>query len=142
MPYSDEITPKETEAEGQNLAVLAESLYVANLLILPLLAFLVLVFVFITRHHDAAPLAKSHLEQTVSASLIFGFLMILIFGLIFILNLEGMTDTTLWIIGVILFTIIHAAMVLFGVIGLAKAMAGKTWPYPVLGRTFLSRLLK
>ena len=35
---------------------------------------------------------------------------------------------------VIVFTIIHATMVLFGVLGLAKAMSGKCWRYPVFGK--------
>jgi len=45
MPHSDEhasddINTHDQIVDGQGLAVLAESLYVANLLILPLLAFL------------------------------------------------------------------------------------------------------
>jgi len=51
-----------------------------------------------------------------------------------LLKMWGLEDVTVWMIVVIVFTIIHATMVLLGVLGLAKAMAGKCWRYPVFGR--------
>jgi uncharacterized membrane protein len=35
---------------------------------------------------------------------------------------------------VLAFTIMHASMVLLGVVGLAKALSGKCWRYPVFGK--------
>ncbi len=134
MPHSDERPGDEPGAAGQGLAVLAESLYVANLLILPFLAFAILVIVYLTKRALAPPLAKSHLDQTVFASIGIAVMFIVCAGTIFGLRTWGLEDVAIWVIVVIVFTIIHATMVLLGVLGLAKAMAGKCWRYPVFGR--------
>lgn len=134
MPHSDNLTQDETGVEGQSLAVLAESLYVANLLILPFAAFFLLVIIFLKKHDKASALAKSHLEQTLSASIAIAFMFTAAAGVVMLLKMWGLEDVAVWMLVVILFTIIHASMVLFGVFGLAKAMAGKCWRYPVFGR--------
>jgi len=135
MSHSDEQNPDQHEVDGQSLAVLAESLYVANLLILPFLAFIILAFIFLKRHGSAPPLAQSHLEQTMSASIGIAIMFIVCAGIIMLLKLWGLEDVSVWVVIVIVFTILHATMVLFGVLGLAKAMAGKCWRYPVFGRS-------
>jgi hypothetical protein len=38
-----------------------------------------------------------------------------------------------WVIVVIYFTCVHSTLILLGMVGLAKAMAGKPWVYPVIG---------
>ena len=135
MPHSDENPPVEEQAvEGQSLAVVAESLYVANLLILPFIAFFVLVYIFIKQHGSAPPLARSHLEQTLSASISIAIMFFACAMIILLLRAWGLEDVSIWMIVVIVFTIIHATMVLFGVLGLAKAMSGKCWRYPVFGK--------
>ena len=135
MPHSDENPPVEEQAvEGQSLAVVAESLYVANLLILPFIAFFVLVYIFIKQHGSAPPLARSHLEQTLSASISIAIMFLACAMIILLLRAWGLEDVSIWMIVVIVFTIIHATMVLFGVLGLAKAMSGKCWRYPVFGK--------
>ena len=133
MPPSDDQTIDEPGVPGQSLAVLAESLYVANLLILPFLAFLVLAIVFLKQHSTAPPLARSHMQQTVSASIGIVLMFFVCAGIIVYLRSQGLDDVGVWMIVVIVFTVIHATMVLFGVLGLAKAMAGKCWRYPVFG---------
>jgi uncharacterized membrane protein len=135
MPHSDENPPVEEQAvEGQSLAVVAESLYVANLLILPFIAFFVLVYIFIKQHGSAPPLARAHLEQTLSASISIAIMFFACAMIIMLLRAWGLEDVSIWMIVVIVFTIIHATMVLFGVLGLAKAMSGKCWRYPVFGK--------
>jgi len=134
MSPSDENDLDEDEVDGQGLAVLAESLYVANLLILPFLAFFILGFIFLKNHGAAPPLAKSHLEQTLFASFGIAILFIACACIIMLLKMWGLEDVTIWMIVVTVFTIIHATMVLFGVLGLAKAMAGKCWRYPLFGK--------
>ena len=134
MPHSDNQAQDETGTEGQSLAVLAESLYVANLLILPFAAFIVLLIIFLKKHRDAPAMAQSHLEQTLSASIAIAVMFVAAAAIVLLLKMWGLEDVAVWIIVVILFTIIHATMVLFGVLGLAKAMAGKCWRYPLFGR--------
>ena len=53
---------------------------------------------------------------------------------ILLLKSAGMENVGLWIIIVLSFTLLHASMVLLGVLGLAKAMAGKGWRFPLVGR--------
>ena len=59
----------EPAVPGLGLAVLAEVLYLVNLLLLPGLAFLALVAVYFRGIRHAPPLAACHLRQTLSASL-------------------------------------------------------------------------
>jgi uncharacterized membrane protein len=133
MPHWDNQAQDETGIEGQSLAVVAESLYVANLLILPFVAFIVLCVIFLKKHRKAPALAKSHLEQTMSASIGIAVMFFAASVIVLLLKMWGLEDVAVWMIVVIVFTIIHATMVLFGVLGLAKAMAGKCWRYPVFG---------
>jgi uncharacterized membrane protein len=131
MPYSDDQNDTGNSIDGQQLAILAESLYVANLLIIPFLGFIILGFVFLKKHGSAPPLAQSHLEQTIAASIGIAIMFIAFAGIIMLLRMWGLEAVGVWMIVVIVFTIIHATMVLFGVLGLARAMAGKCWRYPV-----------
>jgi uncharacterized membrane protein len=133
MPYSDDQNDTGNSIDGQQLAILAESLYVANLLIIPFLGFIILGFVFLKKHGSAPPLAQSHLEQTIAASIGIAIMFIAFAGIIMLLRMWGLEAVGVWMIVVIVFTIIHATMVLFGVLGLARAMAGKCWRYPVFG---------
>lgn len=133
MPYSDDQNDTGNSIDGQQLAILAESLYVANLLIIPFLGFIILGFVFLKKHGTAPPLAQSHLEQTIAASIGIAVMFIAFAGIIMLLRMWGLEAVGVWMIVVIVFTIIHATMVLFGVLGLARAMAGKCWRYPVFG---------
>ena len=137
MPHSESNTPAsqgESKMDGKDFAVLVESLYVANLLILPVLAFIILALIFLKKHGSLPALADSHLEQTMSASIWIGVFFLIAALTVMLMNLVGIEDVTLWIIAIITFTIIHATMVLFGVFGLAKALAGKCWRYPLVGK--------
>jgi hypothetical protein len=126
--------PSETEREvpGQTLATAAEALYLANLLILPVLAFLILLRLFVKHRLRAPPLARCHLRQTVSASLWAGVLLIAANLLIVVLG--GYDAPYTWVIVVLYFTTAHASLVILGALGLARAMAGKPYVYPLIGR--------
>ncbi len=72
MPRSaeeDREEPIEPQLPGVGLAVLAEALYLANLLALPGIAFLVLGALYLRRNENRPPLAVAHLAQTFFASL-------------------------------------------------------------------------
>ena len=119
---------------GKNLAVAAESLYVANLLILPFIAFVALLLLYLKHNGKAPPLAQSHLDQTLRTSLWIGVIFTTAASIVVLLRMQGMEDVTLWMIVVLAFTIMHASMVLLGVVGLAKALSGKCWRYPLFGK--------
>ncbi|MEA2093776.1 MAG: hypothetical protein U9P11_04345 [Pseudomonadota bacterium] len=125
---------KDVKVDGQDFAVLVESLYVANLLILPVLSFIILVLLFLKKHGSLPPLANSHLEQTISAGFLTAVMLFVATLTIMMMRLVGVEDIALWLIAIILFTIVYAAMLLLGIVGLAKALSGKCWSYPVVGR--------
>lgn len=138
MPDLENKPRNDGPVAGQDFAILAESLYIANLLILPVIAFVVLVFLFLKKHGTLPPLAESHLEQTISAGIWTAVIFFVASMTIMMMSLLGVEDVTLWVIVVILFTIMHATMVLLGVLGLAKALSGKCWRYPVVGKPLRS----
>ena len=124
--------PEAEPVAGPDLAVLAESLYLANLLLLPGLAFLVLLYLYRRHRHSGPALAVCHLRQTLSASLWAGALLFLVNGLI--LWLGGYRGITAWVLVILYFTVCHSALVLLGMFGLVKAMAGQCFRYPLVGR--------
>jgi uncharacterized Tic20 family protein len=137
MQRSESNPPVKQDAgkiDDRDFAVLVESLYVANLLILPVLAFIILALLFIKRHGSLTALADAHLEQTMSASIWTGVIFLIAALTVMLMKLMGVEDVTIWVIAIITFTIIHATMVLLGIIGLAKALAGKCWRYPLIGK--------
>jgi uncharacterized Tic20 family protein len=112
------------------LATAAEILYLANLLILPGVAVLILV-VLAWRKRQAGPLAAAHLDQAVRASLWAGLLLVGVNALI--LWVAGLTAAG-WAAVILCFTVCHATLVLLGVVGLVKAMNGQCWRFPLIGR--------
>ena len=120
----------ELQAPGQNLAIAAQSLYLANLLILPGIAFLGLLWLWKT-NADAAPLARNHLRQTVFVSL-WGALLLAVLSTAFI-ALGGLHSAWTWVAVILYFTCIHSTLVLFGMFGLARAMAGRSFRFPLIG---------
>jgi O-antigen ligase len=116
---------------GQRLAVAAEALYLANLMLAPGLAFLAIAWLWRQRD-EATPLARCHLEQTFFVSLWGGVLLVLASAAILLLG--GLDWSWTWIAVILYFTCVHSTLIVFGVVGLAKALAGKAYVYPLIGR--------
>jgi len=127
-----ESTPAESVVPGLGLAVVAEVLYLVNLLLLPGLAFIALLAVYFRSIKRVPPLAACHLRQTLSASLWAGGLLLV--ANLAILSLGGYRSPHTWMVMIIYFTTCHSTLVLLGVMGLAKAMAGQCFRYPLVGR--------
>jgi uncharacterized Tic20 family protein len=133
MPASEpDRQQPEAEVPGQGLAVAAEILYLVNLLLLPGIAFVALVAVYFRKIRRAPALAACHLRQTLSASLWAGGLLLVANASILLLG--GYRSPNTWMVVIIYFTTCHATLVLLGVMGLAKAMAGQCYRYPLVGR--------
>ena len=119
------------QQQGQSLAVTAEALYLTNLLALPGIAFVILLWLF-WRHRNSAPtLARCHLRQTVVASIWAGVMLVVVNVLIILLG--GYTAASTWVVVILYFTTVHATLVLLGTLGLARAMAGKHYHYVLVG---------
>ena len=123
-PYSD-------EPPGAMLAIAAESLYLANLLLIPGIAFLILLVLYFKHHGETPPLALCHLEQTFSASLWAGVLLVIVN--LFIILLGGYDGPYTWLLVILYFTVCHSTLILLGMLGLAKALAGRCFRYPLIG---------
>lgn len=128
MPHSE----NEGDAPGQTLAVTAEALYIANLLVAPGLSFLILLKLYFKHRASAPLLAVCHLKQTISASIWAGVLLVIANIAIFLLG--GYTSANTWTVVIVYFTTCHSTLVLLGILGLAKAMAGQNFVYPLVGQ--------
>jgi hypothetical protein len=127
---ADRQPPDERLPAGQSLAVTAQALFLVNLLLAPGIAFVAL-FWLRRRHPAAPPLARNHLEQTFWVSL-WGGLLIVVLSAAFLL-LGGLQWAWTWVVVILYFTCIHSTLVLCGMFGLARAMAGRTFRFPLIG---------
>ena len=132
MPVSPEPPAVDEESPpGQGLAIAAESLYLVNLLLLPGLAFLALLWLYLRHRDDAPALACGHLRQTLSASLWAGILLVI--ANLTIIVLGGYDAAWTWVIVILYFTTVHTTLVVLGTLGLARALAGQPVRYPLVG---------
>jgi len=125
MPHSAE------KSEGGGTAIAAEALFLVNLLLLPGIGFVLLLWLWWRHREDSAPLARAHLSQAVSGSIWAGSLLIVANALILLLG--GYQGPQVWVVLIIYFTVCHSMLVLCGAFGLAKAMSGQCWRYPLVG---------
>lgn len=112
-------------------AVQAEALYLINLLLMPGLAFVGLLWLARRHTGSANQLTRCHMKQTIVASLWAGALLTVVS--LAIVFLGGLHTPATWVLLILYFTCCHAVLVLFGVLGLARAMAGQVFIYPLIG---------
>jgi len=116
---------------GPTIAVVAESLFLANLMIIPVLGFILMVWLWRKHRHDESPVVRNHLEQTVFSSIWGGAILVGVSIAVFVMG--GFDNPISWVVGVLYFVCVHAALILLGVIGLNRAILGQKWRYPILG---------
>ena len=121
------------EIPGRRLAIAGEALYLANLLLAPGLAFVAIAILW-RRHRQAPLLARNHLRQAFLVSLWGGLLIVAVSAalLVFVDS-----DGARWTAVILYFTCIHSTLVLFGIVGLARAMAGQNFRFPLIGPRLL-----
>jgi len=123
--------PLSVDDGGQRLAVVAETLYLANLTLAPVLGFILLLWLYVRRAPQASKLARCHLRQGISGSLWAGVLLILLNAVILLLG--GYHSRYTLITLALYFFSCHSVLILLGMVGLAKALAGKPFVYPLIG---------
>lgn len=131
MPRSDADTGFDEKIPGQNLAVIAEALFLANLLVAPGVCFAVLLWLWHRNKGDAPRLARQHLKQATYVSLWGGLLIVTLTSLF--IALGGLQWEWTWVLVILYFTCIHSTLVLFGMFALVKALAGQVWRFPLIG---------
>lgn len=115
----------------QVLAITAEGLFLSNLLMLPGISFLILVWLRWRYHHAAGALARCHIAQTFFVSL-WGLALLVMLSAAFI-ALIGLHSQWTWVVVIIYFTCIHSTLVLVGVFGLSRAISRREFVYPLIG---------
>jgi hypothetical protein len=134
MPPSGDSSPparEEPDAPGQTLAVWAESLYLLNLLLVPGIPFAVLVWLYFKHRADAPPLAVCHLRQTIDGSLWAAMLLGVVTAIV--VAISDFDSEATWVVIITYFVCFHSTLVMLGIIGIAKAMAGQKFVYPLIG---------
>jgi len=116
---------------GPPLAVAAEALFLINLMILPVIGFGLLMLLWLLYRRHPAPLVRNHLQQTVTVSIYGGAILVGLSVAVFLLG--GFDNPWSWVIGVLYFVCLHAALIIFGVMGLNAAILRRPYRYPVLG---------
>jgi uncharacterized Tic20 family protein len=125
------VSPPDYEADTR-LAVTAQVLYLVNLLLLPGLAFVIMLLLYMTKRNSASDFSLFHLRQAISATLWAGILLV---GCnVLILLTGGYDGPWTWVIIIIYFTMAHSTLIILGMIALIKAMAGQYWRYPLIGK--------
>lgn len=125
------MTATATTDTGRRLALQAEGCYLVNLLLLPGVGFAVLLWLYLQHYDHAPPLARCHLAQTVRATLWGATVLISVTALTVAF---GGTDSPLtWTVALLNAISIHTVFVLLGVVGLAHALAGNPYRFPLVG---------
>jgi len=118
--------------EDVRLAIAVEALYLANLLLAPWLAYGVLLWLHFGGRTAARPLAAYHLVQVLRAGLLA--LAILTACIVAIVANGGFVSLSAWVIAEVYIIFIHTPLILLGLAGLLKAMAGKPFAFPLIGK--------
>ena len=129
---TQDVTQTPDEIAGQSLAIIAECLYLMNLLVIPGIAFVILIWLYFKYEH-LSPLAGCHLRQAFSASIWAGLILILVNALILLAG--GYHSPYIWVIVILYFAICHSILVILGIFALVKALAGQKFHYPLIGPT-------
>ncbi len=127
MPFSDY-----HQASDRSLSVLAPSLYLLNLLLLPGIAFLILCYMYMTRRDTSDAVTRIQIEQNFYASIVSG---VAIIGVsVVILSVGGFSSIYGWMFMIIYAVSVHATFVLLGVLSLSKSLNHEAYIYPGLSR--------
>lgn len=119
---------------GQSLAIAAEGLFLANLLIAPGLSFAVIAWLWAKRRRSAPALARCHLDQAFFVSLWGGLLLAVMIAIYTaVASLEHLGAEWTWVLVIVYFTCVHSTLVTLGIFGLSRAMSGRQYVYPWIG---------
>lgn len=113
-------TPSSTRS-----AIIYQSLYLINLLLLPGIAFFILLWLWFTKEKSPQRMARwvrVHLIRTIQLSLAVGIFLIIIPMIVMVISPEF--DASLMVM-IIYFVTLHAGFVLIGMLNLSRAMAKK-----------------
>lgn len=112
---------QENNSKNGNNAIIYQSLYLMNLLLIPGLSFLALTWLLFKRKNQKG-WQRIHLYRSVQLSVLAGFFIIII--PLIVLVTTNAFEASLMVM-IIYFVTMHAAFVLLGMLNLSRAMAKK-----------------
>ncbi len=121
----------EQKKQQTNTAIFAEVLFLANLLLVPIIPFLVLFALYNKYRTQPESLAFNHIRQTFIASILAGIFIICISSVFYFVTQISAAVT--WTIIIMYVTCVHSVFVMYGIYGLAKAMGGFKVKFPLIG---------
>ncbi len=116
-----QIHEKKHLVKGRRDALVYQSLYLINLLLLPVLSFLILLWLFF-KYKERKGWQRIHLYRSMQLSIFAGFLIIIV--PMFLLISTSAFEATLMVMAIYLVTI-HTAFVLIGMLNLSRTMTKK-----------------
>ncbi len=116
--------PVEKNKQEVSLGVKTQVWYLVNLLVLPGIGFLMVVWYYFSyRSGGVSKFALSHARGALMASLIGGASIVMgCLGLFFLVS----DPQNAWPLIILYFTIMHSTFILWGILNVARAMAGKS----------------
>ena len=122
--------------EGCDIAIAAEAFYIVNMALAPGLGFLMMMMLYFHCARRRAPaMAMNHLRQVLMATFWTGVLAAIFVGLI--IATGGYPSPWFWPLLGTYFLGIHLPLTAFGVIGLGRALGGRSYHFPLVGMRLL-----
>ena len=119
-------------AEDVRLSIAIESLYLANLLLAPAIAYAMLLWLHFSGRTANQPVARCHLAQALRGGLL-GVVLPLA-TVAYIVASGGFVQLGAWVAAEVYIIFIHTPLILLGLAGLLKAMAGRPYVFPLIGK--------
>jgi len=113
------------------LATWAGSLYLLNLLLIPGLAFLSLIYLYFKNKDNCSAFVLGHLRQNLMAMVASGFAIVGVSTAILLLG--GFDSPWAWMVMILYGVTIHATLVFLGIFSVVKSGNGEPFQYPLLG---------
>lgn len=131
-----DLTTSETGSSAANEAAIriasrAAILYLLNILILPVFAFVLLLVLYVRHQQHPSFLVRNHLQQAMRASLCAGFMLLFMSALILLYG--DLHHVGTWMALILYVLCVHSVFILYGVLAFTHALAGKTFRYPLFG---------
>jgi hypothetical protein len=112
---------KNNSVKGGRDAMIYQSLFLMNLLLIPGLSFLILIWLFVKRKHQIG-WQCIHLYRSLQLSVMAGFFIIII-PLVILITTNAFEASLM--VMIIYFVILHAVFVLLGMLNISRAMTKK-----------------
>lgn len=122
--------PAQPSAVECRQAAWAYGLFLANLSLLPGVAFVLMLVLWRRHHRFHARFAAAHCRHAILGSIAAGILLMLVSGLI--VAVGGFNSPWTLVILLLYFTLCHSVLLLLGVLGLSRALNGKPFAFLML----------